>query len=97
MGEGDRWSGRSFRPYTAVYPPSQAGLVPNKTESAKKRFLEHLWEAQAVYRTRLGQSVVLRTEDQEVEAKRSRITIARTYFNVYQRTSFLKEAKKVAL
>jgi hypothetical protein len=78
-----------------VYPPSQAVLIPTKTESAKKRFLENLWEAQALFRTKLGQSVVLRTEDQEVETKRSRITIARTYFNVYQRTSFLKETKKV--
>jgi hypothetical protein len=70
-------------------------MVPTKTESAKRRFLENLWDLQARYRARLGLSVVLCAEEQEVESKRGRVTLARTYFNVYQRTSFLKEAKKV--
>lgn len=78
-----------------VFPPSPANLVPTKAEAAKHRFLERLWEAQARYRTKLGQSVALRAEESEVEARRGKVTVARTYFNVYQRTAFLKEAKKV--
>jgi hypothetical protein len=38
---------------------------------------------------------VLCAEDREVESKAGKITIARTYFNVYQRTAFLQEKKKV--
>jgi protein ECT2 len=77
-----------------VFPPSPIGLVPERTEKAKLRFLEQLWHAQAIYRTRAHQSVLLRAEEREVETRGGRITIARTYFNIYERTAFLKEAKK---
>ena len=61
----------------------------------KQQFLDNLWHAQAMFRTKTGSSVMLRGEDREVETKGNRLTIARTYFNVYQRTGFLKEQKKV--
>jgi hypothetical protein len=95
MDEGDRWSGRYFRPFTAVYPPSPAGLVPTETERAKNRFLQNLFRAQALYRAKDQQSFPLVSEEQEVETKKGRITFARTYYNVYQRTEFLKEKNKV--
>ncbi|KAG6854872.1 hypothetical protein C0991_012062 [Blastosporella zonata] len=63
----------------------------------KQRFLENLWHVQATYRSRAGQSVVLCADEQEVESKVGRVTIARTYFNVYQRTAFLQEAKKTKI
>lgn len=94
-GETDRWAGRPFRSLTVVAPPAPANLNPTKTEADKRRFLENLWDAQARFRTRAGQSVALCAEDREVEARGGRVTIARTYFNVYQRTAFLKETKKV--
>ncbi|THH09714.1 hypothetical protein EW146_g8604, partial [Bondarzewia mesenterica] len=90
----DRWSGRSFRSLSVVLPPAPVNMNPTKTEIEKMRFLENLWQAQAVYRTKSGQSVALRGEEREVEAKKGRVTIARTYFNIYQRTDFLKETKK---
>ena len=49
-----------------------------------------------MYRTKAGQSVVLGGEETEVESRGGRVTIARTYFNVYQRTSFLQESKKAS-
>jgi protein ECT2 len=91
----DRWSGRPFRTFSIVHPPEPVNLSPPRTEAEKKRFLENLWSVQATYRTRAGQSVVLRTDDREVEAKGGRVTLARTYFNIYQRTAFLQENKKV--
>ncbi|KAI9507546.1 hypothetical protein F5148DRAFT_1307723 [Russula earlei] len=58
------------------------------------RFLENLWLSQANLRARSGKSVVLRSEEREVESRGGRTTYARTYFNVYQRTAFLQEPRK---
>lgn len=95
QGQSDRWSGRPFRSLSVVHPPSPVNLDPTQTEIDKTRFLENLWNAQATYRTKAGQSVVLRAEETEVESRGGRVTLARTYFNVYQRTAFLQESKKV--
>lgn len=96
LDQVDRWAGRPFRAFSVVTPPSPINLNPVRTEAAKKRFLNNLWDVQARYRTREGQSVALRTEETEVENRGGKITFARTYFNVYQRTAFLKESKKVS-
>jgi hypothetical protein len=93
----DRWSGRPFRSLAVVHPPSPINLDPTRTEADKHRFLENLWNVQAKYRSKAGQSVVLCADEQEVESKCGRTTFARTYFNVYQRTAFLQESKKVSL
>lgn len=90
----DRWSGRSFRSLSVVNPPMPVNLDPTQTEADKRRFLENLWNAQATYRSRSGQSVVLCSDEQEVESRSGRITRARTYYNVYQRSAFLQEPKK---
>lgn len=84
--QSDRWSGRPLRCLTVVQPQAEAD---------KHRFLENLWQIQATYRTRAGQSVVLCAKEQEVESKGGRATYARAYYNVYQRTAFLQEQKKV--
>jgi hypothetical protein len=78
-----------------VQPPAPINLNPVQTELDKQRFLENLWNVQAAYRAQAGQSVVLRAEEMEVESKSGRLTIARTYCNIYQRTAFLQEPKKV--
>jgi protein ECT2 len=95
--DSERWSGRPYRALTVVNPPSAAGSAPKRTEFAKHRFLEQLWHAQALYRTKAGQSVALRAEESDVESRGNRITVARTYFNIFQRTAFLKEAKKTKI
>jgi hypothetical protein len=93
--QNERWSGRPFRSYTAVSPPIPPAFDPARLEADKLRFLENLWHVQAMYRSRSGQSVVLCSEEEEVECRAGKTTIARTYFNVYQRTAFLQEQKKV--
>jgi hypothetical protein len=70
-------------------------MDPTRTESDKQRFLENLWHTQAVFRARAGQSVVLCSDEQEVENRGHRMTVAKTYYNVYQRTAYLQELKKV--
>lgn len=95
MDQTDRWSGRPFRALSVVNPPAPINLDPTRTSSDKARFLENLWSVQARYRTRLGQSVILCGEEREVENRGGKVTMARTYFNVYQRTAFMKESKKV--
>ncbi|THH28409.1 hypothetical protein EUX98_g5772 [Antrodiella citrinella] len=95
--QGERWSGRPFRALSVVNPPAPINLDPSRTEADKTRFLENVWSVQAHFRTRLNQSVLLRTDDREVESRGARVTIARTYFNVYQRTAFMKETKKTKI
>ncbi|KAF8917932.1 hypothetical protein CPB85DRAFT_1284072 [Mucidula mucida] len=91
----ERWSNRPLRFLTVVKPPGN--VDPTGTEADKTRFLRNLWTAQAKYRTRAGQSVVLQSEEVEVESKNGRVTAARTYYNVYQRTAFLQEIKKTKI
>lgn len=88
--QSDRWSGRPLRCLTVA-----ANFDPTQAEADKHRFLENLWQIQATYRTRAGQSVVLCAKEQEVESKGGKATYARAYYNVYQRTAFLQEQKKV--
>jgi hypothetical protein len=92
----ERWSGRPFRSLSVVHPPSTINMDTTLTQRSKTRFLEHLWNAQARFRARSGQSVVLRSEMMEVEAKRGKTVCAKAYYNVYQRTAFLQEVKKVS-
>lgn len=94
IDQTDRWSGRSFRVLSVVLPGSPNAST-KRIEEEKTRFLDNLWRTQARVRTRLGQSVALVADEQEVESRGGKATIARTYFNVYQRTEFLKEPKKV--
>ena len=91
----ERWSGRPFRAFTVVHPPIPANLNPERAETDKKAFLENLWTAQAKYRTKENLSVVIRSEDQEVDSRGGRMTVASTFYNVYQRTDFMKERRKV--
>ncbi|KAL5487604.1 hypothetical protein ACEPAI_5712 [Sanghuangporus weigelae] len=93
LDQTDRWAGRPFRVLSVVLPGA-ARPDSSRLEDEKRRFIENLWRAQARYRTRIGQSVALRADEQEVELRAGRVTVARTYFNVYQRTMFLKEPKK---
>ncbi|KAJ3859197.1 hypothetical protein EV359DRAFT_51220 [Lentinula novae-zelandiae] len=93
----ERWSGRPFRSLSVVHPPSPINLDPSQTEVDKQRFLKNLWNVQARYRARSGQSVVLCSEEMEVESRGGRLTTARTYYNVYQRTAFLQEIKKTKI
>ena len=78
-----------------VFPPAPINLDSNRTATEKGRFLENLQLVQAKYRIKYGQSVVLCLDEMEVEVKGSQTTTARTYFNVYQHTTFLQKAKKV--
>lgn len=94
LDQTDRWSGRPFRPLSVVFPPHPPNFNPQRSETDKARFLENLWLSQANFRARSGKSIVLRSEEREVES-RGRITFAQTYFNVYQRTAFLQEPQKV--
>ncbi|KAK2466062.1 hypothetical protein APHAL10511_001704 [Amanita phalloides] len=90
----DRWSGRPFRCLSVIHPPMSDRI---QIAASKQRFLESLWQVQATYRTRAGQSVVLCAKEQEVESKSGKTTYARTYYNVYQRTAFLQEPKKTKI
>ncbi|KIY49377.1 hypothetical protein FISHEDRAFT_41844 [Fistulina hepatica ATCC 64428] len=92
--QSDRWSGRPMRILTVVHPPMPGNLDPTRTEADKTRFINNFWLAQGKYRARSGQSVVLEAPAMEVESRGGRVTIARTYYNVFTRTAFLQETKK---
>lgn len=95
--QSGRWSNRPLRCLSVVHPPSSVNFEPSSTENDKIRFLENLWNAQAKYRAKAGQSVVLRSDEVEVDSKSSKSTMARTYYNVYQRKAFLQELKKTKI
>lgn len=90
------WGPRPFRQLTVVLPPATVNLDPIRVEDAKQRFLENLWQVQARYRTRNGQSVLLSGDDRELENRDGTYTIARPYYNLYPRTSFMREPKKAS-
>lgn len=89
----DRWSNRPFRAYTVVHPPSPVNLDPARTQADKSRFLENLWNVQAQYRTRDGKTDARVSVERELDSGKK--SIVRTWFNVYKRTDWLKEPKKV--
>ncbi|KAH8118741.1 RhoGEF domain-containing protein [Phellopilus nigrolimitatus] len=96
LDQTDRWAGRPFRLLSVILPGTGSHDAA-RAEGEKRRFLDNIWRMQARYRTKLGQSVALCADEQEVESRGGRVTVARTYFNIYQRTSFLKEAKKTKI
>lgn len=91
-----RWAGRPFRVLSVVMPGLAYPDI-DRTMADKQRFIENLWRAQARFRTRSGQSVATRGDEFEVESRGGRVTMARTFYNIYTRTLFLQEPKKVSL
>lgn len=95
LDQTGRWAGRPFRVCTVATPG--AGFPdPVRAASEKQRFIGNLWRAQARFRTRSGQSVATVGDDFEVDSRGGRVTTARTYYNIYTRTPFLQEPKKVS-
>jgi hypothetical protein len=94
-GQTDRWNGRPFRSYAVVLPPTPLNMDPTNTMAAKRRFLENLWTVQALYRVKNGRCVAVRSEEVEIESKGGRTTQATTFYNLYARTPYLGEARKV--
>lgn len=92
--QSERWSNRPFRALSVVHPPANSTQAPVQVAEDKKRFLENLWLAQALYRSKTGRSIPFVADEKDVGSK-SRTTVARTYFNVYQRTAYLSEPNKV--
>ncbi|KAG8867078.1 hypothetical protein FRC20_006780 [Serendipita sp. 405] len=90
----DRWNGRPFRSYAVVLPPAPLNLDPTATQAAKKRFLENIWTIQALYRVKNGRCVAVRSEEKELENRAGRATQATGFYNIYQRTPYLGEARK---
>ena len=90
---GERWS-TPLKSYHVVLP-SQAVNIDLAAREAKTEFLEKLWNAQAMLRTKGGRSVALQSEELEVDSRGNRTTYATTFFNVYQRTPYLGEPRKV--
>jgi protein ECT2 len=91
----DRWNGRPFRSYAVVLPPSPLNLDPTVTEAAKKRFLNNLWTVQALYRVKNGRCLALKSDEHQVGSRAGQATLATAFYNIYQRTPYLGEPKKV--
>lgn len=53
---GDKWSNRPFRHYQVVHPPLPVNLEYTPARTDKQRFVQNLWKAQALARTRLSAS-----------------------------------------
>ncbi|KAJ9098790.1 hypothetical protein QFC19_006267 [Naganishia cerealis] len=53
---GEKWSGRPSRHYQVVHPPLPVNLDYTPAKTDKQRFVQNLWKAQALARTRLSAS-----------------------------------------
>ena len=94
-GQTDRWNGRPFRSYAVVMPPSPLNMDPVATQAVKRRFLGNLWTVQALYRVKNGRCVAVKSEEVEIEGKGGCMTQATAFYNLYQRTPYLGESRKV--
>src|SRR5260370_2225700 len=94
LDQFERWSNRPFRSFSVLSPPATGAQAPQQAITAKRRFLENLWLAQAMYRSKSGRSVAFVSGDQNISSSSNRATIARTYFNVYRRMAYLSEPRK---
>jgi hypothetical protein len=56
VDQGPRWTGRPFRHYQVVHPPMPVNLEYTPTRLDKQRFVQNLWKAQALARTKLSAS-----------------------------------------
>ncbi|PWN86609.1 hypothetical protein FA10DRAFT_270161 [Acaromyces ingoldii] len=90
---GDKWANRLVRQYATIDSSNQTD--PSQARLEKYRFLENLWRAQALLKTKDARShvrcmVLPPSADGESEERARRIV----YWNVYQRRAYLAEPCK---
>ncbi|GHJ88511.1 hypothetical protein NliqN6_4913 [Naganishia liquefaciens] len=56
VDQGPRWTGRPFRHFQVVHPPMPANTEYTPTKLDKQRFVQNIWKAQALARTKLSAS-----------------------------------------
>lgn len=94
----EKWTGRPIRQYATLTDAQAAS--PARFE--KMRFLENLWRAQALYKTRENRchvrTTVIAASNASTEPPMLDLAEARriVYWNVYQRQAFLSEPHKSA-
>ncbi|KAK8843437.1 hypothetical protein IAR55_007094 [Kwoniella newhampshirensis] len=104
VDQSGRWSGRPFRSYTTVHPPFAMSLDPIATKRDKLRFIQNLWAAQAVARTKLLPKhiraiprVLMSTEEVNLEGAGDQSGRAKCYWDVWDRNVWgsVRKAKVV--
>lgn len=95
--QSDRWRGRPFRNYSIVLPPAPVGLDLAATQEKKKTFLENLWKVQVLARVKEGRCIALKGEEVQIENRGVRANKVGCWWNLYLRTPYLGESKRVNL
>lgn len=89
---GEKWSSRLVRQYATVDVNSMNGSSPAQARSEKQRFLENVWRAQALLKTREYRSEVRNcVVPSSCDPDRVRRVI---YWNIFYRREYLMEASK---
>jgi hypothetical protein len=101
MDQGDRWSSRPFRPYSTVQPPFAVPLDPVVIRRDKLRFIQNLWTAQALARTRnidrvAAPRVLAGIEEYGLERAGELFGRAKCFWNVWQSDAWQANVKKVS-
>ncbi|OCF72444.1 hypothetical protein I204_06823 [Kwoniella mangroviensis CBS 8886] len=105
MDQSGRWSARPFRSYTTVHPPFSTALDPVATRRDKLRFIQNLWAAQALARTKLSSKegknlarALMSEHELSLEGAGEPMGRAKCYWDVWEKSAWLAHRKaKVAV
>ncbi|WVW79055.1 hypothetical protein I302_101018 [Kwoniella bestiolae CBS 10118] len=105
LDQSGRWSSRPFRSYTTVHPPFSTALDPVATRRDKLRFIQNLWAAQALARTKMSTKdprsvprALMSEHELSLEGAGDPMGRARCYWDVWERNGWLDHRKaKVAV
>lgn len=99
--QSDRWSLRPFRSYTTVNPPFGIALDAVATRRDKIRFVQNLWAAQALSRTKAqAMSVVPKVlvSDREIGLENAGEVFGRAklFWSIWDRATWKVQIRKVS-
>lgn len=100
-GQNDRWAGRPLRHYTVVHPPAPAHFDPVSLARDKERFIQNLWLAQALARTKPVRRDPIPVDklpralacEQEVEVGGEALSV---FWNAWQKDIWMEDPRKAS-
>lgn len=110
VDQGAKWTGRPFRHYQVVHPPMPVNLEYTPTRIDKQRFVQNIWKAQALARTKrsgpargveTGEALALpiafvSNENKKLGGSDRLAGQAIAFWNVWERAAWTANPRKVS-